>query len=84
MDMSYLRGRLDQAKAADADIVKVDIEEFASLLDTVEKYPQEWSKAYEQGKEAMSIKMLHRIHQVRDIFNELVSLVENGNSQIDS
>lgn len=80
MDMSYLRGRLHQAKAADADIVKVDIEEFADLLDTVEKYPQEWSKAYEQGKKAMGNKMLNRVYRVQDIFNELVSLVENVDS----
>ena len=67
MDMNYLRGKLNQAQAADADIVKVDIEEFASLLDAVEKYPQEWGKAYNQGKKDANAKIMDYICQLQDI-----------------
>lgn len=79
MDMNYLRGKLNQAQAADADIVKVDIEEFASLLDTIEKYPQKWAEAYSQGKKDMTIKMSDCIHRSKDALKEFISLLEEEN-----
>ena len=37
MNMDYLKGRLEHAKALEADVVKVDIEEFASVLAALEQ-----------------------------------------------
>ena len=76
MDMSYLLGRLNKAKAADADIVKVDIEEFESFLDAIEKYSQKWAEAYNQGKKDTIIKMSDCIHRTQDAFKEFISLLE--------
>lgn len=37
MNIKYLNDRLEQAKAQNADVVKIDIEEFASLLKWVDE-----------------------------------------------
>ncbi len=67
MDMDYLHGRLNRANAADADIVEIDIEEFESLLNAVDKYSQKWTEAYNQGKEEANAKIMDYICQLQDI-----------------
>lgn len=49
MDIKYLKGRFEHAKSLDADIVKINIEEFASLLDWIDKEDNRIVDAIEHG-----------------------------------
>lgn len=49
MNVGYLKGRFKHAQAMDADVVKIDIEEFASLLKWIDEEQKRITDAVERG-----------------------------------
>lgn len=50
MNIQYLKGRFEHAQAMNADVVKIDIEEFASLLKWIDEEQNRISHALESGR----------------------------------
>lgn len=50
MNIAYFKGRYNHAKALGADVIKVDIEELASLIEWIEAEDKRIVQAMEYGK----------------------------------
>ena len=60
MDIKYLKGRYEQAISLNADVVKVDIEEFASLLKWIDDESSRRVDAIEHGYKCGRDEVLRR------------------------
>ena len=49
MNINYLKGRFEHAKALESDVVKIDIEEMASLLEWIDGEHERIVDATEHG-----------------------------------
>lgn len=70
MDIDYLRGRFEHAKALEADVVKVDIEQFADLLEWIDEEPKRMSRRMKWWKDRHNKKFDKMIHMLEDMKSE--------------
>lgn len=77
MDLHYLEGRLEHAKALEADIVKVDIEEYASGIKELHENTKLQARLYE--KEQLIQKLEAELRFFKTRIEEMLSDIENNN-----
>lgn len=77
MDLHYLEGRLEHAKALEADIVKVDIEEYSSAIKELHENTRLQAQIYEKDQLIQKLEAELRFFKAR--IEEMISDINNNN-----
>lgn len=86
MDIKYLKGRFEHAKALDADIVKIDTEEFASLLNWIDEVDNRIVDAiehgYKLGKNETIRKAISKLEELKGCEENKIETIKNPEEQL--